>query len=76
MGTMVPPLGKPNYRAIAGMEPRDLFEAREYYIVCLVKARRGNDSDTLEVCVDWIVALTSEMRIRGGRGVDAKRLVM
>jgi len=66
MGTRVPIIGKPNFIAISGMEPRDIFEAREYYIVRLVGARRQNDSDTIEACIDWIVALTSEMRLRGG----------
>lgn len=67
MATKVPPIGRPNYRALVGMEPGDLVRAREYYIVRLISARRSNDSDTLEACIDWVVALTSEMRLRGGQ---------
>lgn len=66
MTTQVPLIGRPNYRAIAGMDNRDVVRAREFYIVKLVTARRGNDSDTMEACIDWIVALTGEMRMRGG----------
>ena len=47
------------------MPGKDLLKVREYYIVRLISARRKNDSDTLEACVDWIVALTGEMRLRG-----------
>lgn len=66
MSTQVPPIGKPNFIAIAGMSPGDLIKAREYYIVRMVSARRSHDSDTLEAVIDWIVALTGEMRLRGG----------
>ena len=66
MASKIPPIGKVNYIAIAGMEPGMVFKVREYYIVRIVSARRSNDSDTIEVCLDWIVALTAEMRIRGG----------
>jgi hypothetical protein len=47
------------------MSNEDLLRVREYYIVVLVSARRKNDSDTIEICLDWLVALTGEMRIRG-----------
>lgn len=67
MGTKVPIIGRPNYRAIAGMQPADLVKVREYYIVRIVAAKRSNDSDTLESCIDWLVALTGEMRLRGGQ---------
>ena len=70
MGSRVPEIQRPNHVAIAGMPPRDLFEVREYYIVRLVDARRRNDSDTLEAAIDWVVALTAEMRLRGGRTPD------
>lgn len=63
--TKVPPIGRPNFIAIANMPHGDVFKVREYYIVRLVTARRSNDSDTMECCIDWIVALTAEMRLRG-----------
>jgi hypothetical protein len=67
MGTQIQPIGRPNHRAIASMDANDLLKVREYYIVRLVSARRSNDSDTLESCIDWLVALTSEMRMRGSQ---------
>ena len=70
MATQVPPIGRPNYVAIAGMDSRDLFEVREYYIMRLVQARRENDSDTIENCLDWVVALVAEMRLRGSDRVN------
>lgn len=70
MATKVPPIGRPNYVAIAGMPPGDIFKVREYYIVRMVSARRTNDSDTLECCIDWIVALTGEMRLRAGDHIE------
>lgn len=66
MATQVPIIGRPNYRAIAGMPPADIVRAREFYLVKMITARRGKDTDTLLACVDWIEALTSEMRLRGG----------
>ena len=74
MGSKVPPIGRPNHIAIAGMQPRDLLMAREYYIIRLVDARRRNDSDTLDAAIDWVVALTSEMRLRGS-SVETPNLV-
>lgn len=64
MGSKVPKIGKPNFIAIAGMIDEDVFGVREYYIVCLAKARAIKHKDTLDACIDWIVALTSEMRQR------------
>lgn len=66
MATKVPTIGKPNYRAIAGMDARDLFEAREFYIFALVQAFRAKDADTVQAAAEWISAMTSEMRMRGG----------
>lgn len=66
MASKLRPIGRPNYIGIAGMRASDIVTAREYYIVRLVEARRRNDSDTLEAAIDWVVALTSEMRLRGG----------
>ena len=71
MATEVPPIGKPNHLAITGMRPDDLVKAREYYILKLVAAWRKRDSDTTEACLDWIVALVSEMRLRGSSSKDA-----
>ncbi len=68
MASKIPEIGKPNFRAIAAMPSGDVLKSREYYIVVLVLARRQKDSDTTEACIDWIVALTSEMRLRGGDG--------
>ena len=64
MASKLPDIGRPNFIAIAGMIDKDVFQVREYYIVCLVKAGALKDKDTTEVCIDWIVALTSEMRQR------------
>lgn len=66
MATKVPPIGRPNFRAIATMHARDLFEAREYYIVRIVSAFRANDADTLNAALEWLNALCSEMMLRGG----------
>ena len=66
MGSKIPVIGKPNMLAITGMHDRDLLEVREYHISTLVEATRRHDSDTMQAAVDWIVALTSEMRLRGG----------
>lgn len=66
MGTKVPPIQRPNYIAIAGIDDSDLLVVREYYITRLVRAKRDNDSDTIEAALEWLVALTGEMRIRGG----------
>lgn len=65
MATQIPPIEKPNMIAIAGMPDRDLLEVREYHLACMLKAHRRNDSDTLKCAVEWVVALTSEMRLRG-----------
>lgn len=67
MGSKIPPIGPPNFRAINGMDDLDIVRVREYHIVKLVSARRARDSDTMEAAIDWIVALTSEMRLRGTR---------
>lgn len=75
MGTKLRPIERPNYIAIAGMPPRDLFEVREYYIVRLVGAQRHNDADTTKAAIEWIVALTAEMRLRGGATPHAEQLV-
>ena len=72
MATRVPPITKPNMVAIAGMEGRDILSVREYYIARLLDSRRRQDADTIEVCLDWIVALTSEMRLRGGSPARAQ----
>lgn len=69
MASKIPKISRVNYMAIAAMEDGDIFKTREYYIVVLVKARRINCSDTLEDCINWIVALTAEMRLRGSDGV-------
>jgi len=71
----MPPLGRPNMVAISGMAAKDLFELREYYIVKLVQAHRAHDSDTVVVCLDWISALVSEMRMRGGRPTAAPSVI-
>ena len=65
MASTVIPIGKPNYVAIAGMQDDDLMKTREYYIVILVSAHRRHDSDTIGIGLDWLEALTSEMRVRG-----------
>ena len=65
MASGIRPIGKPNYLGITSMRGADLVEAREYYLTVLVTASRKKDSDTLKAAVDWIVALTSEMRLRG-----------
>lgn len=70
MASKLRPIEKPNCVAIAGMPPRDLFEVREYYIVRLVSAWRDNDADTLQAAIEWIVTLTSEMRLRGGKSPE------
>lgn len=66
MASKIPPIGKTNHVAIAGMASGDLLRAREYYILRIIRARREDDSDTLEIAIDWLVSLTSEMRLRGG----------
>jgi len=65
MASKLPPIERPNYAAIASMDGGDLLRVREYYIVRIVTARRLNDSDTLAAAIDWLVALTGEMRLRG-----------
>lgn len=65
MASKLPPIGTPNYRGIAGMDPGDLIKVREYYIVRAIKARREKDHDTFDACWDWLDALVSEMRLRG-----------
>lgn len=67
MGSRVPPMGRPNYVAIAGMDPDDLLRVREYYILRIVAAKRHGDADTLAAALDWLDALVSEMRLRGGQ---------
>lgn len=66
MASKIPPMGAPNVRAISQMDDSDVLRAREYYIVKLVSAHRARDADTREVAIEWIVTLTSEMRLRGG----------
>lgn len=76
MSSKVPTIGRPNYRAITGMDARDLFEAREFYIFALVQAYRANDADTLKTAAEWISAMTSEMRIRGGSAPAEGRVTL
>lgn len=71
MATKVPPIGRPNYIAIAGMDRDDLIRVREYYILRIIAAKRTNDSDTLTAALEWLDALVSEMRLRGN-AADAK----
>jgi hypothetical protein len=66
MGSRVPLIARPNHIAICGMPDSDLAKVREYYLVQLVNARITKDLDTQGACIDWVVSLTSEMRIRGG----------
>ena len=54
-----------NIRAMNTMLDSDLMTAREFYIFQIMKARRANDSDTLEAAIDWLCALTGEMQLRG-----------
>ena len=65
MASKLRPIERVNYLGISGMPPGDLIRAREYYIVRLVSAHRDHDSDTTRAAIEWIVALTSEMRLRG-----------
>lgn len=65
MASPIPPIAKPNRKAIAEMDNADLLRVREYYIVVLLSARRKKDSDTMDICLDWLDSLTSEMRLRG-----------
>lgn len=74
MGSKVPPIGRPNYVAIAGMDNDDLIRVREYYIVRIIAARRAGDADTLRAALEWLDALVSEMRLRGG-ATDAARVI-
>ena len=65
MASKIPPISKANYVAIAGMQSEDLLKVREAYIVTLVGAYRGKDSDAMMLAIEWIAALVSEMRLRG-----------
>ena len=67
MASKIPPMGRPNIKVMSEIDDDDIVRAREYYIVKLVSAYRSRDADTLKVAVEWIVALTSEMRLRGTR---------
>lgn len=60
------PIASPNYRAIATMPPQQLFQTREMWIAKLCTEYRSKNSDAIEQCLEWVVALTSEMRLRGG----------
>lgn len=73
MATQIPEIRKLNMPAIASMPDHDLLEAREYHIACLVKAYRAHDSDTTKAAVEWVVVLTSEMRLRGGIEPSAQK---
>lgn len=64
MASKIPLIGKPNYRAIATLDPKELIKLREYYIIKLVSAYRGKDADTTEAAIEWICALCHEMRMR------------
>ena len=72
MVSPIPPLTKPNNVAIGGMIDSDLLRVREYYIVVLLSAKRRNDSDTMNICLDWLDSLTSEMRLRGAAAHSAR----
>lgn len=64
--TSLVPIGAPNHRAIATMPPQQLFKTREMWIAKFCTVWRAQKSDEIKQCSEWIVALTSEMRLRGG----------
>ena len=70
MASKLPHIAPPNHTAITGMSDDDLIKTREYYIVCIVQARRYSDSDTLNAALGWLDSLVSEMRLRGTRGCN------
>lgn len=77
MATKLPHIAHLNHIAITGMSDDDLVQTREYYIVCIVQARRQSDSDTLNAALGWLDSLVSEMRLRGTKGndtVDTKKV--
>jgi hypothetical protein len=51
----------------------DLVKVREYYLVQLVNARQAKNLDTQLACIEWVVSLTSEVRIRSGAKLVAAR---
>jgi hypothetical protein len=70
MSSKLPHIAAPNHIAITGMSDDDLIQSREYYIMCIVQARRYGDSDTLNAALGWLDSLVSEMRLRGTRGTS------
>lgn len=76
MASTVKEIERPNRFAITSMGSKDLLRAREFYINVLVKANKTKDSDTMQVAIDWIEALTIEMQQRGGKPDPASRIVL
>ena len=62
--------GHPSQAALAGMPAADILQVREMWIASLVnhwRKRNSNadSSDGIELAIEWVAALTGEMRIRG-----------
>ncbi len=69
----------PSQAALAGMPPGDILEVREMWIASMVNhwRRRNLDPDSddnLKLSIEWIVALTGEMRIRGSGGGELNKV--
>ncbi|MCG8433479.1 MAG: hypothetical protein MJA83_05565 [Gammaproteobacteria bacterium] len=58
-------LPSPSQAAIAGMPGGDVLRCRELWLNKLITEWNASHKDAVDQCIEWIVALTSEMRLRG-----------